>query len=749
MKPIQITLNGFMSFRNETTIPFSSSMTAVTGPNGHGKSSIILGIAWALFGQTRVDGDRDSVINDHENQAEVTLDFEDRMGQTWRIHRLKYWQGSQELTLQHYDDESGQWLTLGDHTLKASQQKIYELSGLDEDSFYTLMAIEQNSIAGGTRFTAADSNTRRTILMSLLPELGVYGSLEQEAVWHHGNLKDEYKKSETLTEDLERREASVRERIEVTKGSLEGAPDVDKLRKNIASNETQIKNLRSAIDAESSGRADLSARLEAIRSERRAAEAEVREERARLDRELKDVLNNNERVDTIEEQIEETKSRIEKARTDLGEMESNHAEALDVLKRDKAKLERITEDLEKVSSEVAGADAHLDSANASVEALRIQNDHSGEGKCLVCESELSHDRISELLLKAEQEQRTKKDLLDDLLESKSQLSAKVRSAKLSIDESDSQINKLELQIQRTKNNISNWTESLESLEADLEKAERVSKEQRSARAIRRELSEIKDPEVNADEERLSEELEALDRENPKVAEVRSLESENQSISRRIEQFISESTKLTESEAQLAEIVAERESINQKIGELEDDLEVAAFVRGACQQKGIPSMLISEILQTIEDRQNELLQRIMGDNAVTVEFRQERELKSRDGSKSVLDIIVRTADGFERPIESFSGGERVRLTMSNLIAMVQVFNERNPGMIRMLWLDEPFGALDTNSLPIMVEIIRDAVDKDIVESVYIVTHQAEVSEAMPQNMLVSKDMSIMSSVVELI
>src|SRR5699024_9281594 len=171
-----------MSFRHEVTINLDGlSFAVVTGENGAGKSSVILGLSWVIYGENRVGNDKDSIVNDHEEVATGVLDLEDSTGTMWRIRRTRNWRSSTELTVAHYDEEIEDWVTYGDHRISTAQDKIYEIVQMDEDAYHSLMVMKQSSMSTGTRFTAADSNQRRSILMGLLPELAIWSNLEASA----------------------------------------------------------------------------------------------------------------------------------------------------------------------------------------------------------------------------------------------------------------------------------------------------------------------------------------------------------------------------------------------------------------------------------------------------------------------------------------------------------------------------------------------------------------------------------------
>ena len=52
MRIKSLTLSGFKSFADKTTIEFQDGLTGVVGPNGSGKSNIIEGLRWVLGEQS-------------------------------------------------------------------------------------------------------------------------------------------------------------------------------------------------------------------------------------------------------------------------------------------------------------------------------------------------------------------------------------------------------------------------------------------------------------------------------------------------------------------------------------------------------------------------------------------------------------------------------------------------------------------------------------------------------------------------
>ena len=135
------------------------------------------------------------------------------------------------------------------------------------------------------------------------------------------------------------------------------------------------------------------------------------------------------------------------------------------------------------------------------------------------------------------------------------------------------------------------------------------------------------------------------------------------------------------------------------------------------------MLIDGVLSEIEAEQNNILANLPGGENMVVEFRTEKALKN-GSSRSSLDIVVHDGTGSERLFESFSSGERVRLTVSNMFAMAKVFGARHPGATGTIILDEPLGVLDIDVVPAFVDVLRSAINSGIADSVLVVTHDQQ-------------------------
>ena len=79
MRPLRLEMRGFGAFREQTEIDFEGlDLFALVGPTGAGKSTIVDGIAFALYGSVARYKSANlvaPVINQLANEARIRLDF--------------------------------------------------------------------------------------------------------------------------------------------------------------------------------------------------------------------------------------------------------------------------------------------------------------------------------------------------------------------------------------------------------------------------------------------------------------------------------------------------------------------------------------------------------------------------------------------------------------------------------------------------------------------------------------------------
>ena len=167
MIPISLSMEGFLSYKERVEIDFTSfALACITGENGAGKSSILDGITWALFGRARKHDE--TVINLESKKAEVCLVFQYE-GNQYKIVRSNPQGKTKQVELYIADDKSEKsdplWIPLTERTLRDSDQKIIDILRLDYESFTNASFLLQGE---ADQFTQQNPAARKRILSQIL-----------------------------------------------------------------------------------------------------------------------------------------------------------------------------------------------------------------------------------------------------------------------------------------------------------------------------------------------------------------------------------------------------------------------------------------------------------------------------------------------------------------------------------------------------------------------------------------------------
>ena len=181
--------------------------------------------------------------------------------------------------------------------------------------------------------------------------------------------------------------------------------------------------------------------------------------------------------------------------------------------------------------------------------------------------------------------------------------------------------------------------------------------------------------------------------------------------------------------------ARKSSYEKKCEDLQRLIGRHRTLERAFGKDGVPALLIEQALPQIEDKANELLDRL-SDGQMSIRFATQTEYKDkrRDDLKETLDIQISDAAGI-RNYEMYSGGEAFRVNFAIRLALSKILAQRKGARLQTLVIDEGFGSQDTQGRQRLIEAIN-LVRHDFAK-ILVITHLDELKDAFPTRIEVEK------------
>nr|WP_290668577.1 SMC family ATPase [Ardenticatena sp.] len=399
MIPIALDLRNFMSYRGNTTIDFEGiHLAAIIGDNGHGKSSLLDAITWAIWGKSRAKSDND-LITRGQTDMRVAFTFE-LDGQRYRIIRMRSTQGRGLSRLEFQLHNGTTWVNIGGSKLRETQREINKLLKVSYETFINSAFILQGR---ADEFTTRKPSERKEILADILG-LQVYDELENRAKEKARQAELEVTRCERDIEQIEAEIAQIpalRNEVERIEGELKRLQDEkrtaeqehERLRtqwealmrkkEELTQKERAFSTLKSTQETLKKRVQEVEKRLEA--DERLLAQRdEIKARYAQLQAARKEEAHWNENLDhlrrlereqrALEKRIEEERRKIENRLRALErrmhELNRRIAEAISKIKAEAQSLEREINRQNELMAQQPAYEAQRTEAEAKLAELK-------------------------------------------------------------------------------------------------------------------------------------------------------------------------------------------------------------------------------------------------------------------------------------------------------------------------------------------------------------------------------------------
>lgn len=560
---------------------------------------------------------------------------------------------------------------------------------------------------------------------------------------------------------------------------------------------TRAKEIESAHKAWQKARADVekmnqvAAQFREHDEKRQPLLREIEVEKVKLEQEAGELDRKRKAVGDQLGDVEQFQGQLEAARVSLQGAESRVNERVELeTSRNEARERQAALKVENETLRV-----QMEELKRRIDALKVADG----AECPLCGQPLSEAHRKSTLGQLETEGKTKGDLFRANTAEAKVLENQIadyasRIAQLSNADADrlrfsNSISQLTMQLETVQKQNTEWEKTgakrLKEIEEILESGKYASEAQKALKLLDKELAKL-GYDVSAHETKRAEELELREIED----DYRRLDSARE-VSKRIEGEIKElgeerrkkkkevgeqeksydeaATKLAESEAgvpslneaesKLFELREEENRVRDEAGAARQRVDVLSTLRQrkmdygtqreelnqnilrhkslerAFGKDGVPALLIEQALPQIEQKANDLLDRL-SDGQMSIRFVTQAEYKDkkRDDLKETLDIQISDASG-TRDYEMYSGGEAFRVNFAIRLALSEILAQRKGARLQTLVIDEGFGSQDVQGRQRLIEAIN-AVKNDF-EKIFIITHLDELKDAFPNRIEIEK------------
>lgn len=760
-----------------TEMEFSEGTNVLVGIMGSGKSAVLDGITYGLFGTVPAVRNRRITLDDlirkrpmKEDTAKVEVEFTDPQGASYIVKRkIERGKGT---TFAEIRQKEGELIDKPNST--SVTEHVTTLLQVDFDFYRRMIYAEQNQL---DLFLTLEPRERRRRVDELLKinkfenarknvvtivnrlkdrledrEEELRELREDEEIEALPSLEEELKETENERQELAEKKEQIKPEIKKVEERLDKLEkvknEIEDLSKKIESVKARIETLNQQIakDKEKLGKhvdttlEDLEGRVEDLKEKLK----EKKEEAERLESEAS---SSTAEVSKLKTEKKSLKSEIEDIKEKINEKENSQEELeeIDVPKLSE-ELESLKDNREDLRDESSGLKARINDLRNSLEELR-----EAESTCPVCGRPLKPEKKSKLI-----QERNRR--LEDLETKLSNVREEIKSVETDISDMNklhekvtdlrkdiedlpnlrSKLDELEKNIEKKSKELSEASdkseevnENLKNVKREVERIREDLEESKKLRESREDLKSSSEEKEKAEKERkaLQSELEEREKEFDEDL-VRDLKNRNQELIKKQEHFktrVNEIDKLIEQKKKLVENIREKK---RRLERREAEVEI---LRGSISSLNKIKRALSESQTALREQVIEAVNAMMNDIWQDIypygDFRRIRLSIEESGRTSDYELQLMDSSGAWVPVEGVvSGGERTCASLTLRIAFAVVLA---PGL-SWLVLDEPTHNLDSEGIEYLSEVLRGGIPK-FVNQLLLITHEKQLESAVSGNL----------------
>jgi len=360
-----LTLRGFKSFAEKTTLDFEPGITVIVGPNGSGKSNVVDAIAWVLGEQgpkSLRGGKMEDVIfagtgsRGALGRAEVALTIDNTAG----LLPIEY----TEVTVTRLLYRSGE----SEYAINGTGCRLLDIQELLSD---TGVGRELHTVLGQNRLEDVLQGRAEDRRAAIEEAAGVYKHRrrKEKALRKLAGMEQHLVRLSDLVGELRRQLKPLQQQAETAARAAEVAAELREVRLTLRARELAGVRERSAsLDAEEAAFAARLAELEQRHDAEEGRERSLQAELAELEPQAGRATDAVHRLATVRERLKGTVALAEARARHLAEALAGEADG-----RSAADLER---EAAEVAEELAGVEAELATASATATQAAAARDRA-------------------------------------------------------------------------------------------------------------------------------------------------------------------------------------------------------------------------------------------------------------------------------------------------------------------------------------------------------------------------------------
>jgi exonuclease SbcC len=728
----QISLEGFLSYKNKQTIDLSNVSTClVLGrlngdielSNGAGKSSLFESIPVNFFGKGSGRADLlDSYINDDMSKMYLETIFKID-NQRFKVERTKT--RAAGTIFEIFQDSTNK--SLDKATWKKTDKTIEEILGLSAKTFSSTIYLNERE---SLQVITGTSSERKEILRELL-NIEIY----EKAAKICNKKSDEFDRKILVNIDLiKNRQEQLEQEPQLKKNLLIIETELKDMKKELKNQEKLLKEkneekkkVEITIETQKSIKEQIvqvQKMIDEFDKQKRLIEKDIYTTNEEIKTQKKSYSSFKTSVEDSLKSIPDLKTTIKKHETKLKELEEKEKELKDILKQ----IRLQTEQKGKLSTSL-GIEV---STSKQIENY-LERINEFENICPVTDLQcpvLKDDYKNDLKNKKEEELKKITITIDDL---KKQVELTTKEIQILSQKQNDLENQLETR-QDLNEELSNYKLSLQSAESN--KTKLIEKEKEFDEYLK-----LSEKDIEELQQKIVENQKQLKENEEKKKELK--ESLNQELDVELKKI---SDLVLTIEKEVVEIRTEFDTKNQQLGETKSSLdkleemrsEIEVFIKNNeenAKQKqiyhilntvfgkdGIQKAIIKESIPMLEQYTSEFLSIFNDDDSEKIKIKFDLDPKTQNGEYKKgggLDILVIEEGKEPKDLQMYSGGETVRIVFSIVLSLAKLLSKRAGKKHETLIIDEKIAKLDTRGIGQFGEVISEI--SKIYKQVFVITH----------------------------